>query len=120
VEHQLEQSQENVYRVNLNLQQSGVFTIGNNTKQTFDLRVSINTDYIVVVGSECIYNCDQTQPYRKRDSFTWDVIPNATNITMRTLNVFDQVTYPELNGDIMTDRICIKDEKCQLDDKKYP
>jgi hypothetical protein len=36
------------------------------------------------------------------------------------LNVFDQVTYPELNGDIMTDRICIKDEKCQLDDKKYP
>jgi hypothetical protein len=97
-----------------------VFTIGNNTKQTFDLRVSINTDYIVVVGNECIYNCDQTQPYRKRDSFTWDVIPNATNITMRTLNVFDQVTYPELNGDIMTDRICIKDEKCQLDDKKYP
>ena len=110
--HELEQSQDNVYKVNLNLQQAGVFTIGNNSKLTFDLRVSINTDYIVVVGNECISKCDMTTPYRKSDSQTWDVIQNASNVNLATLNVFDYVTYPTLKGDMMTDRICIKDEKC--------
>jgi hypothetical protein len=72
-DHSLEQSQEGSYRINLNLQQAGVFTIGNNTNTsvTYDLRVSINTDYIVVVGNECNVNCDKTQPYRKNTTITW-------------------------------------------------
>lgn len=68
----LEQSDDKIFTVNLNIFQAGVFNIGSSTnKRVFDLRVSINSDFITVVSNECNINCDQTQPYRKRDSNVW-------------------------------------------------
>jgi hypothetical protein len=67
-----------------------VFSIGGSTnKRIFDLRVSINSDFITVVSDECNVNCDKTSPYRKRDSNIWSQVPGATNVVIRTLNVFD-------------------------------
>jgi hypothetical protein len=61
-----------IFTVNLNIFQAGLFNIGSSiNKRVFDLRVSINSDFITVVSNECNVNCDQTQPYRKRDSNVW-------------------------------------------------
>jgi predicted nucleic-acid-binding Zn-ribbon protein len=117
----LQQSDDNVFTVNLNIHQAGIFTVGTNLKKVFDLRASINTDFIVVVGADCVVNCDRTAPYKKSESTSIDELAAGANIVLPVINVYEYTSYPNLTGDVIIDRICIKDfPKCTPEGKAYP
>jgi hypothetical protein len=96
--------------VMLQKDQTGEFDTGK--EKWMRLRVSINTDFIILRSNWCNLNCDKGQ-YQNDDGIELKASVNVTNLEFR-----DLYTFPTLIGKQNLDKICIRgNPKCT---KSFP